>query len=181
MGRGNYFLCFPSCMPGNCLCPYTHFQCGSGCCILMAFICDVQLNCPDVSDEICEVKTEARITINAQIESVVGGRYFCLGYRCSTGECIASKYVNDLLPDYAGGQATNEDLYLRMRYDGEYFECQDPTHFPCVGGLPVCFPLNKLCLFETDEEGYPMWCRDGSHLGQFPKRIALTVSRGPSP
>ena len=166
MGRDNYFLCFHSCMPGNCLCPYNHFQCGSGGCILMAFICDGQLNCPDVSDEICEVKTEARITINAQMESVVGEQYFCLGYHCSTGECIASKYVNDLLPDCAGGQATDEDLYLRMRYDGEYFECQDPTHFPCVGGLPVCFPLNKLCLFETDEEGYPMWCRDGSHLGQ---------------
>ena len=166
LGKDDSYLCFPSCMPDNCLCPPNHFQCGSGGCIQMAFICDGQINCPDASDEICKSQIEERTISNFGIETLVDERYFCLEYSCSTGECIHNKYVNDLLPDCASGQAEDEYLFLSLRYDGEYFECQDPTHFPCVGGLPVCFPLNKLCLFEPDEDGYLMWCRDGSHLGQ---------------
>ena len=166
LGMNTPLLCFPLCMPNNCLCPPNHFQCGSGGCILMASICDGQINCPDASDEICQVKSEERTIKNTAIEAMVDGRYFCLGYYCSTGECVHSKYVNDLLPDCSGGLAVDEDLFLRLRYDGELFECKEPTHFPCVGGLPVCFPLHKFCLFEPDEDGYPMWCRDGSHLGQ---------------
>ena len=161
----NSSLCFPFCMPGNCLCPSNYFHCISGGCILMAFICDGKMHCPDASDEICEVKTKERKISNHEVAAMVGERYFCLGYHCSTGECIHSKYVNNLLPDCAGASA-DEDLFLRLRYDGERFECKEPTHFPCVGGLPVCFPLNKFCLFEPDEDGYPMWCRDGSHLGE---------------
>ena len=166
LGMNTPLLCFPLCMPNNCLCPPNHFQCGSGGCILMASICDGQINCPDASDEICQVKSEERTIKNTAIEALIDGRYFCLGYHCSTGECVHSKYVNDLFPDCSGGLAADEDLFLRLRYDGELFECKEPTHFPCVGGLPVCFPLHKFCLFEPDEDGYPMWCRDGSHLGQ---------------
>ena len=161
----NSSLCYPFCMPGNCLCPSNYFHCMSGGCILMAFVCDGRMHCQDASDEICEVKTKERKITNAEVAALVGERYFCLGYLCSTGECIHSKYVNNLLPDCEGSSAADEDMFLRLRYDGERFECKESTHFPCVGGLPVCFPLNKFCLFEPDEDGYPKWCRDGSHLG----------------
>ena len=162
----NTSLCFPFCMPGNCLCPSNYFHCMSGGCILMAFICDGQMHCPDASDEICEVETKERKITNDEIEALVGDRYFCFGYLCSSGECIHSNNVNNLLPDCGGDFASDEDLFLNMRYYWERFECKESTHFPFVAGLPVCFPLNKFCLFEPVEDGYPKWCRDGSHLGQ---------------
>ena len=161
----NSSLCFPFCMPGNCLCPSNYFQCMSGGCILMAFICDGQIQCQDASDEVCEVDANERKIANRKIEVLISDRYFCLGFLCPTGVCIHSKYVNNLLPDCVSAIPADEDLFFRFRYDDERFECKEPTHFPCIGGLPVCFPLNKFCLFQPDEDGYPMWCRDGSHLG----------------
>ena len=158
--------CITSCMLHNCSCPPNYFQCSSGGCIQMAFICDGNIDCTDASDEFCGIETKEHKSEHNDMESLVEDRYFCLGHHCLAGECIDLKYVDDLLPDCLGGQADDEALFLRLRYDGERFDCREPTHFPCVGGLPVCFPINKFCVFEQDEDGYPMWCRDGSHLGQ---------------
>ena len=117
----NSSLCFPFCMPGNCLCPLNYFQCMSGGCILVAFICDGKMHCSDAPDEICKVETKERKITNREVEVLFGGRYFCLGHLCSRRECIDSKYVNNLLPDYADDLATDENLFFRMRYYGERF------------------------------------------------------------
>ena len=158
--------CITSCMLHNCSCPPNSFQCSFCGCVQMAFICDGNIHCTDASDEFCGIETKEHKSEHNEMEGLVEDRYFCLGYHCLTGECIHLKFVDDLLPDCLGGQADDEALFLRLRYDGERFDCREPTHFPCVGGLPVCFPINMFCVFEQDEDGYPMWCRDGSHLGQ---------------
>ena len=90
--------------------------------------------------------------------------HYCLGYQCLSGECILLTYVNDLLPDCSGGQAEDEKLFLCMFYHGEHFGCLDRSQHPFVAGLPVCFPLGKLCVFDLDEEEKILWCRNGAHI-----------------
>ena len=157
-------FCRTSCKPGICFCPYQHFQCVCGGCIQMNLICDGVIHCADASDEICRVKTTfARNTDVMQI--LIDDNYFCLGHLCPSGECIYLQQVNDLLPDCPGHEAADEPAFLRLRQYGEYLDCIDPIHIPCVAGLSVCYPIDKFCLFEINQNGHTRWCRDGSHLG----------------
>ena len=52
-----------------------------------------------------------------------------------------------------------------MRRKKAYVACHDPTKIPCVPGLTVCFKIRQLCLYDFDETGHTLWCRDGAHLG----------------
>ena len=154
------------CPPQNCSCPQHHFQCGSGGCIQFTFICDGKADCIDASDEICGQRfwfTSERK--NRQRAKLWINHYFCMGYLCMSGECIPLKYVNDLMPDCPGGQAEDEQLFINMLHRGESFQCTHINHHPCVAGLSVCFPLDKFCLFDSDDEQNHLWCRDGAHLG----------------
>ena len=165
------YYCRHLCVPQNCSCPPHYFQCGSGGCIQFTLICDGKTDCLDASDELCGYLS--RITSQQNVLKHKGQgevlflfdcRYYCLGYQCLSGECIPLTSVNDLFPDCPGGQAEDEQLFLRMVYLGEHFECLDRSHHPCVAGLPVCFPLGKLCVFDLDEEQNILWCRNGAHV-----------------
>ena len=161
----NAKFCYTACMPGECLCAQSHFQCTCGGCLDMAFVCDGKTHCKDASDEICDIKILAHEMDGTFIETVLGNKTFCLGYLCMSRQCLHVEYVNDLLPDCHGGQAEDEPLFLQMRYEDNRFACQNPIFFPCVPGLSACFPLNKLCLYELDRYGRTSWCKDGVHLG----------------
>ena len=164
--------CRYHCMLQNCSCPPHYFQCGSGGCIQYALICDSNIDCEDASDEMCGRLTRLSFQgknsedkIHTEVLFLIGRVHYCLGYRCLSGECIPLRYVNDLIPDCTGGQADDEQLFLRMFYHGEHFGCEDKSQHPCVEGLPVCFPLEKFCLFDSDEDQNILWCRNGAHLG----------------
>ena len=157
------------CAPQSCLCPPHHFQCGSRGCIQFTLICDGKPDCDDSSDEMCgyitRLTSQPKGHDQTEILYTIGHGVYCLGYQCSSGECISLRYVNDLIPDCPGGQAEDEHLFLRMFYHEEHFDCADKSYHPCAAGLPVCFPLVKLCLFDSDEEQNILWCRNGAHLG----------------
>ena len=42
--------------------------------------------------------------------------------------------------------------------------CTRPDEIPCIAGFNRCFPLNKLCVYELDENDQLLYCPDGSHL-----------------
>ena len=159
-------FCSTSCRPGRCFCPPQHFQCTCGGCIQMNLMCDGVIHCPDASDEICKVKVKPTFQrTNGMIRILLDDKSFCLGQLCLSGKCIYLQQVNDLFPDCPGHKAEDEPSFLRLRYYNEYLECTDSSHIPCVAGLSVCYPIDKICLFDRDQNGNTRWCRDGSHLG----------------
>ena len=162
----NKYYCRYLCMLQNCSCPPHYFQCGSGGCIQFTLMCDGKTDCVDASDEMCGYLTRIAPQQKIQIDILylIGRKQYCLGYQCFSGECISLIYVNDLIPDCSGGQAEDEQLFLRMFYHEERFECGDRSQHPCVAGLSVCFPLDKLCVFDSDEEQDILWCRNGAHI-----------------
>ena len=160
------YECFINCNLGNCTCPLHHFQCSSGGCIQMALVCDGKPDCRDASDEMCALGTTRHTTSIIKDEVLIGGTKFCLAFRCQFLKCVALKYVNDLVPDCPGGLAEDESFFIRLRTKDERSKCLDQSHFPCVPGLPVCFPLEKFCHYDIDEKGNTLWCRNGAHLGE---------------
>ena len=158
--------CHTACLPGECLCTPHHFQCISGGCIDMALVCDGRIHCRDASDEMCDSEFVALKFNGDVIEMTLGNRNFCLGFVCQFGQCLNLKYIDDLLPDCPGGHGEDEAKMLELRFKDHSFTCENPNDFPCVPGLSVCFPINKICLYDPDEDGHPKWCKDGVHLGE---------------
>ena len=140
-------FCRTSCRPGRCFCPLQHFQCTCGGCIQMNLMCDGVIHCPDMSDEICKIKTSLQ-RHNDVIPILQYDKLFCFDHLCPSGECIDLQQVDDLLPDCHGYKADDEPVFLRLRFRGDYLECADPSHVPCVPGSSVCFPIDAFCLFD---------------------------------
>ena len=164
------YYCRNACMPSVCHCPPHFFQCSTGGCIQMTFICDGKPQCADASDEFCGTESfpvpHDPQDVHAHDYVLFTNENVCLGYLCYSRYCISIRNVNDLIPDCPGGQAEDEPMFLGMRFHKKYFECRHSEYIPCVVGLPVCFPLDKFCLYDTDKDGKPRWCRNGAHLGE---------------
>ena len=159
-------FCLNVCMPKNCTCSRHYFQCTSGGCIHMSSVCDRMSHCRDSSDEICTIKFHAPEYEENDMTISLNNILFCLGFLCNSGQCVYLKNVNDLIPDCTGGKAEDEPLFLDLRYNNKQYSCNDYTQIPCVPGLPVCFTFQHLCLFDSDQDGNPLWCRNGAHLGE---------------
>ena len=165
----NNDYCHSECALSTCHCGPHFFQCSSGGCIQMSFICDGRAQCTDASDEMCGTETFPVLydTVRHPYDyALFTDGNFCLGYLCNSGYCISTKHVDDLIPDCPGGDAEDEPMYLGLRFRGKYNECNNPENIPCVVGLPICFPIDKFCLYDTDKDGNPRWCRNGAHLGE---------------
>ena len=160
------YFCFNVCMPRNCTCSRHYFQCTSGGCIHMSSVCDRMSHCRDSSDEICAIKFHAPEYVEKVMTISLSNTFFCLGFLCNSGQCIYLKNVDDLIPNCPGGKAEDEPLYLDLRYNQKLHSCNDYTKIPCVPGLPACFTFQHLCLFDSDQEGNLLWCRNGAHLGE---------------
>ena len=159
------YFCRYICLPKNCTCPRHHFQCTSGGCIHMSYICDGESHCRDSSDEICRIDTFVHENHEKEKEVLLTAAFRCLGFMCHSGLCIPCKNIDDLIPDCPGGMAEDEPQFLQLRHDSRHHSCDDNTQIPCVPGLSICFALERLCLHDSDEDGNLLWCRNGAHLG----------------
>ena len=147
--------CLNICAPSDCICPHHHFQCTSGGCIKMTQACDGEINCKDASDEFCGLQNIRRKNnkLDTELHTLISKQYFCLAFLCFSGECLSMQYVNDLLADCSSGQGEDEPLFTQLREGNAFMECNEPNTFPCVPGLPNCFPLDKLCYYDFDVDG----------------------------
>ena len=160
-------FCRYECLPNKCSCSKHNFQCAAGGCIQVSFVCDGEIDCHDGSDELCTIKRTVSVSVMDQsaTEILLNRKHFCFGFLCPFGKCISLRYVNDLMSDCSNRYASDEYLFLRLRFKDQQIKCTNPQDIPCVAGLPICFSLTNLCLYDFDRYGNTRWCRNGAHLG----------------
>ncbi|XP_022211333.2 low-density lipoprotein receptor isoform X4 [Drosophila obscura] len=120
-------------------CEEKQFQCASGDCIPIRFVCDGSSDCPDHSDE--------RLEQCKFIESTCSADQF----RCGNGNCIPQKWVCDNEADCTDGSDEVTTLCTRKTCSPEQFQCKS--------GEGVCIPLSWMCDQNKD-------CDDGSDEAQ---------------
>ncbi|XP_037718637.1 very low-density lipoprotein receptor isoform X3 [Drosophila subpulchrella] len=116
-------------------CDEKQFQCQSGDCIPIRFVCDGDADCKDHSDE--QIK-ECKF-----IEATCSSDQF----RCGNGNCIPNKWRCDQESDCADGSDEANEL-CRAR------TCS-PDEYACKSGEGQCVPLAWMCDQSKD-------CSDGS-------------------
>ncbi|XP_017079698.1 very low-density lipoprotein receptor isoform X1 [Drosophila eugracilis] len=117
------------------ICDEKQFQCQSGDCIPIRFVCDGDADCKDHSDE--QIK-ECKF-----IEATCSSDQF----RCGNGNCIPNKWRCDQESDCADGSDEANEL-CRAR------TCS-PDEYACKNGEGQCVPLAWMCDQSKD-------CSDGS-------------------
>ena len=150
-----------SCEQPHCFCTALYFQCPQGC-IESSQLCDGRVDCSDKSDELhCNTRLEK----TSEEETVL----------CSDNKTIIKRsYVDDFIHDCPGSPPSDEiktieqikSLLKFHKLHCKFVEspCVRPDEVPCVPGHSKCFPINKLCVYDLDENGNLLYCRDGSHL-----------------
>jgi len=91
-------------------------------------------------------------------------------FSCSDGSSITKDKHNDFIPDCPGNSVDDEMLYrnLLLEYNLNntipIHSCDKSDHIPCVQGHPTCFPENKRCVVDYDQDENLMYCRNAIHL-----------------
>ncbi|XP_041631933.1 very low-density lipoprotein receptor isoform X6 [Drosophila kikkawai] len=127
-----------SCGSGQALeakCDEKQFQCHSGDCIPIRFVCDGDADCKDHSDE--QVKECKFIEATCSTDQ----------FRCGNGNCIPNKWRCDQEHDCSDGSDETPEL-CRAR------TCS-PDEYVCKSGEGQCVPLAWMCDQSKD-------CSDGS-------------------
>ena len=139
---------------GSIMCPHNDlaFHCGNDNCINAALVCDGVEHCINGTDEqLCVLSPPVK---ENQIKP----------FKCKSGIYIPQTQVDDLFEDCPEGD--DEPIYQTL-LDNEHtlnmFTCPE-RHIPCIKNHPQCFPVSKICVYDKDDGGHLLYCRDGSHL-----------------
>ncbi|KAJ8735442.1 hypothetical protein PYW07_007062 [Mythimna separata] len=117
------------------ICSLKQFQCTNGKCIPSMWVCDLERDCEDNSDEeIEECKKESRTCTQSE-------------FRCKTGRCIPQSWHCDNEKDCPDG-SDEEPGTCKVKSCG-------PEEFTCRGRDGECVPLTWMCDDNAD-------CSDGS-------------------
>ncbi|XP_050555023.1 very low-density lipoprotein receptor-like isoform X4 [Spodoptera frugiperda] len=117
------------------ICSLKQFQCTNGKCIPSMWVCDLEKDCEDNSDEeIEECKKESRTCTQSE-------------FRCKTGRCIPLSWHCDNEKDCPDG-SDEEPGTCKVKSCG-------PEEFTCRGRDGECVPLTWMCDDNAD-------CSDGS-------------------
>nr|XP_006817056.1 PREDICTED: uncharacterized protein LOC102804127 [Saccoglossus kowalevskii] len=157
-------------------CSKDSYHCSNGGCVSMSFYCDFIDQCGDNSDEqhcVYRNCTEDQYTCsNGQciskekrcnvVKDCLDGSdetlcESCDGFQCYDGQCIPDHAKCDFTYDCQGNRKEDEygcDLGVIGGCDNDEFQC---NNYQCTN-------QRNICLYDFDEYGYPVGCRDVSRL-----------------
>ncbi len=143
----NLEYCAKYCHPKNCTCPELYYHCPSGGCLPWSFVCNEFNDCHLGEDE-KDLCTNVQIT-HLSNRNMIKNRYVSsesCDFYCSTGECIPTEKVNDLIPDCKEGD--DEELHkslLTQEQEVKADSC-DPACYPAYQDiLHVSRGINYVC------------------------------------
>ncbi|XP_066277461.1 G-protein coupled receptor GRL101-like [Branchiostoma lanceolatum] len=128
-------------------------RCGSEQCVLKSQVCDGVHQCSDSSDELrCD---------------------FCpKGFQCFDGSCLNIERYCDGQIDCMG--YIGEDEPFDCDYKDPTFTCPEEGQVRCKNG--VCANPNDTCIFNKDNEGIMIGCRDLTHLRPCSKEFVCPIN-----
>ncbi|XP_035674564.1 G-protein coupled receptor GRL101-like [Branchiostoma floridae] len=128
-------------------------RCGSEQCVLKSQVCDGIYQCSDGSDEFrCDFCPE--------------------GFQCFDGSCLNIERYCDGQIDCMG--YIGEDEPFDCDYKSPTFTCPMKGQIRCKNG--VCSSPNSTCIYEQDNEGVMMGCRDLTHLRPCSKEFVCPIN-----
>ena len=147
-------LCSPyTCKKEDCECGLLHVPMESGGCISLQQLISTSLH--RVFNGMKEDQLEEH-TVGADSSFI-----------CNDGKEVELKKMNDMIPDCFDGE--DEASYKKILTTNwlsieDSGKCQEKSYLNCVYGLPRCFPQEKLCVVDHEEDGSLSYCRNGMHL-----------------
>ncbi len=157
-----------TCLPGQA-------KCNDDTCILDAFWCDGETDCPDKSDEshcsaVCQLSHQNNRIPNSSfcLHSCKGPECQCLDhyYQCKTGGCIPWAYVCNCFNNCKDGSdeqgcASCQDYTPTALADSNAFQCKGITHITYIARHKVN-DMKPDCQDGQDEKAYIRFLQNGS-------------------
>ncbi|XP_041461945.1 uncharacterized protein LOC121413255 isoform X2 [Lytechinus variegatus] len=161
-------------------CRKNFFQCGSGECIPVSFFCDFIKHCQDSSDEenclYPRCSDDSFTCSNGQcipesqrcdlLPQCIDGsdEEVCesssVGFQCYDSTWFPQRIICDGVKDCPGNSW--EDEPNSCRFNLSSFECTSEFQIQCHNG--ACADRKTTCLYDFDEYGLQIGCRDVTHL-----------------
>ncbi|XP_077989816.1 uncharacterized protein LOC144444277, partial [Glandiceps talaboti] len=162
-------------------CPSSTFRCSNGGCISLSFYCDFIDHCGDNSDEshcvypnctsnqfACDngqclnITTRCNFIKDCRDGSDENDCEICRGFRCYSDTCLPDRAVCDGIKDCVGNQHEDEpNCGFEDDFEGTQTQCK-ANKFRCHFGN--CIDRQWMCIYDFDEYGYQVGCRDVTHL-----------------
>ena len=136
------YFCLNDCHPANCTCSAMFYQCLHGGCLHNAKLCDARDDCIGGDDE-----------------------KVCPNHLKISKSDEANPLQDDLFPDTR--DAADEHIYINMlqgQMQSITHNCDLAGEVPCFPGHPHCYPAERRCLYDHDNNGHLRYCRNGMHL-----------------
>ena len=145
-------------------CSSREFQCLNGVCILNHYRCDNIIDCLDASDEkecnnICTSTTDCFIDCKSP-ECSCSYNYIKYGNRC---EALYWRY--DELMSISNLHMSRVEKTQQHIFNGN-LSCPREWALCASGDTGSCYPNEKLCVFERNIFGTPLYCSNTEHLEQ---------------
>ena len=144
----------------HCVCSDLYFTCQSNfTCIPFLKVCDGYSDCMKGEDEYCKT--------NASIENKTNATSNTKFHCNKSNTIISADLENDLIPDCPNSfedEMKYHNSLTSKTYNFTFF-CKASDELPCVAGHSICFPLNKLCLYDLQHNTRHLrYCKNGAHL-----------------
>ncbi len=137
------------------------FDCGLKEYIHYSFVCDGKLDCKSKTDEGCDH------VIQLNVEKDERKHELDMLFECHDGTKTPSYTLNDLIPDCNSNEQEDEEEYRNIIDNPEkakQYNCPVADMLSCELGHSRCFYMWQLCLYDRNDLGHLVPCRNGVHL-----------------